>query len=206
MKLYLSSNKIPDPKAFSEFVGKDLADIKFGLILNSKDYKSAEERESRRAETNEYFSSLGLQVTDIDLRDYYDKDGVDEILKGYDVLWFNGGNTYMLRWALAKSKSEKSIKEILNNGVVYGGDSAGSIMAGPTLKYFDKADSPEVVDEVMYDGLGLTTFVVVPHWGSVEYDSALKYAKDNLEKDSYKTLLLTDDEFVLIENDEVVEQ
>ncbi len=55
MKLFLSSNRIPNPKEFSKFVGKKLEDIKLGLILNAKDYKTAEEREERRVGINGYF-------------------------------------------------------------------------------------------------------------------------------------------------------
>lgn len=140
MKLYLSSNSIPDPEAFSKFVGKPLSKIRLGLILNAKDYKTSPERESKRKKISTFFKELGISVTDIDLRDYYHSNGIGLTLKGYDVLWFNGGNTYMLRKAIERSKCEEALKELLENGVVYGGDSAGAIIAGPTIRYFDKAD------------------------------------------------------------------
>ncbi len=97
---------------------------------------------------------MGIQVTDIDLRNFYNNDRVSEALSGYDVLWFNGGNTYTLRQAIENSKSEKIVKELLNNSVVYGGDSAGAILVGPTLKYFDKTDNPEVIESPIYTVLG----------------------------------------------------
>lgn len=204
MKLFLSSNRIPDPVAFSHFVGKELKDIKLGLILNAKDYKTAEEREVKRVDINGYFSSLGIQVTDIDLRTYYENDGALEALSGFDVLWFNGGNTYTLRQAVENSKCENIVKELLTSNVVYGGDSAGAILAGPTLKYFDKADDPGVTEEPIYDGLNLVNFVVLPHWGSEKYDSSLKYAKTSLEKDGYKTVEITDEEYLLIDNGKIL--
>lgn len=206
MKLYLSSNNIPDPEVFSKFVGKPLSEIRLGLILNAKDYKSSEERESKRKKINAFFTRLGMQVTDIDLRDYYNNGGVSSALKGYDVLWFNGGNTYMLRKAIERSGCEESLKELLKKGVVYGGDSAGAIIAGPTIRYFDVADDPVVADEVNWNGLNLIDFVVLPHWGSEKYDASLRYAQKHLEDDGFKTVEICDAQYLLIEDGKILRQ
>lgn len=200
MKLYLSSYRIPDPKAFSKFVGKDLSQIKLGLIFNAKDYKPKEEREIKLTDTLNYFNSLGINVEEISLLDYINKSA--ELLKKFkefDVLWFNGGNTYYLRWALAKSKSEEVLKEALESGVVYGGDSAGAIVVGPTLKYYDTADDPKFAPEAIYDALNWVDVAILPHWGSREYDHVLRATEENLKADGYETRRLTNDEWLTFE-------
>ncbi|MFC1802332.1 Type 1 glutamine amidotransferase-like domain-containing protein [Patescibacteria group bacterium] len=205
MKSYLSSYRIPDQNKFASFVGKDINEIKFGLVLNSKDYKTVKEREEKLKELIGYFSNLGLKVEEIDLREFFNNDGLEERLKQYDVIWFNGGNTYMLRSVIEKVGGVEKMVNILDkNNLVYGGDSAGAVMAGSTLKYFEEADDPSVVSNVMYDSLNLIDFVILPHWGSKEYGEAMVSIKNKLEKDNYKTIELTDEEFVLVENKKVI--
>ncbi len=204
MKLYLSSYRIPDIKKFTTFIGKEPSDIKVGLILNAKDYRSTKYRDDKLKEMLDYFSGFGFQIEEIDLREYFNNDGVGEKLKNYDVVWVNGGNTYMLRWAIAQCRGEKAILDALKNGVVYGGDSAGAIIVGPTLKYFDEADDPTVIPKTMYDGLGFIDFAVLPHWDSEGFGEAIKVVKRKLEGDGHKTIKLTDEEFLLVEDGNII--
>lgn len=204
MKLYLSSYRIPDLKKFSSFVGGKPSDIKVGLILNAKDCKSTKDRSDKLKEMLGYFSEFGFQIDEIDLREYFNNDGLGEKLKDYDVIWVDGGNTYMLRWAIVQCCGEKAILDALESGVVYGGDSAGAIIVGPTLKYFDEADDPTVVPKTMYDGLGLIDFAVLPHWASEGFGEANKVVKRKLEEDGYKTIKLTDKEFLLVEGGDII--
>ena len=54
-----------------------------------------------------------------------------------------------------------------------------------TLKHFDSADDPTQAKKIIYDGLGLTDFVVLPHWGSGEFGEILKTTKVELQKEYY---------------------
>lgn len=204
MKLFLSSWRISDPQKFSNFVGKPLTEIKLGLIFNSKDYKPAEERKAKLDEHFAYYQNLGIQIEEIDLREYSESADILKKFKEFDVLWLNGGNSFYLRLILAESGADKVLSEAIESGVVYGGDSAGALVAGPTLKHFEAADDASVVSRVIYDGLGFTDTVILPHWGSEEYGHILEGIEQKLQKDAYKTLRLTDDEFVMIENGQIL--
>ncbi len=205
MKLYLSSYRIPDVKAFSNFVGKLPRDIKFCLILNAKDNKTPWERAEKAKELTGYFSQQGFSVEELDLRDYIGKqEDLKKKLGEFDVLWLNGGNTYFLRSAIAQSKSEDILKKVFEGGVVYGGDSAGAIIAGQTLKYFDAADDPSGLPSVIYEGLGFVDFSVLPHWDSVKFHDILEGIKKHLEVEGHKTIPLTDSAFLLIEDGRVL--
>lgn len=199
MKLYLSSYRIPDLRVFENFVGKEASKTKFALVLNSKDYKTSEERAQKRDELITYFSGLGFVVEELNLLDYVGGEGLLEKLKAYDVVWLNGGNTFCLRWALRECNGEKILREALEGGIVYGGDSAGAIVVGPTLKHFDNVDSPSVAKEVIYEGLGFIDFVILPHWNSPEYGEILQDTRAALEKEGYTTKELNDSQCLLIE-------
>lgn len=204
MKLFLSSYRISDPAQFAVFVGKKLNDIKLGLVFNSKDYKSKEERREKLEEHFVYYRNLGIQIEEVNLLHFKNLTELRNKFEEFDVLWFNGGNTYSLRWAITESGAEKVLREVLKNGIVYGGDSAGAILAGPTLKYYDAADDISVVPKVLYDGLGLTDVAVLPHWGSEEYGHILGGIEEKLQKDGFKTIRLADEEYLMIENGEIV--
>jgi len=204
MKLYLSSYGIPDPQTFSEFVGKSLTDIRFGLVFNAKDHKPEEERQQKLSEALDYFGGMGCKVEQINLLDYVGK--ASELLakfKQLDVLWFAGGNTYVLRWAVAKSNAEEAIKEALNSGVIYGGESAGAILAGPTLKHYEAADEPGAAPEAIYGALGLVNVAIVPHWGSEKYAQVLASIERGLKADGHTTIRLTDSEYLLVTDNEM---
>ena len=202
-KIYLSSYRIPDIKAFCDFVGKEPQEIRFGLISNAKDHKNPIERKEKIEESIRYFSGLGLKVEEINLLDYANEIDLRKKFKEFDVLWFNGGNTYCLRYAIKRSGTDNVIREVLNEGIVYAGDSAGAIVTGPTLKYFDRADDSTLAPEVIYEGLGLVKFTVLPHWSSPDFDEILKTIKTDLEKDGYETITMTDRDYLLIEDGEI---
>lgn len=200
MKLYLSSHGIPDPDEFARFVGKPAREIRFGLVFNAKDHKAPAERAARRDEVAAYFGNLGFDVREIDLRDHFeDNSGLLPELWHCDVVWLNGGNTYMLRWAIAESRAEQPILDALASGVVYAGNSAGAIVAGPTLKHFDNADDPSAAPDPIYKGLGLIDRVVLPHWGSEDYGEAVRGTKAMLEGEGYRTIALTNEDALLVE-------
>lgn len=206
MKLYLSSHGIPDVKDFLEFVGKPAKKIKFGLIMNAKDHKPPVERAIRRDEAVAYFRGFGFNVHEVDLRDYYDDNsGLIAEFRKFDVLWLNGGNTYSLRWALAESEAERPLEEALMDGVVYGGNSAGAIVAGPTLEYFDNVDDSSQAPQAIYKGLRFIDHVVLPHWESEDYGIAVRNTKKKLEKDGYRTVELTNTDALTVEVADILE-
>jgi dipeptidase E len=61
--------------------------------------------------------------------------------------------------------------------LIYGGDGAGAVVAGPTLRGVELVDDPFDVplgyDEyLVWAGLGLTRFTIVPHFRSNHPESA----------------------------------
>jgi dipeptidase E len=198
MKFFLSSYRIPDVKAFLQFIGKEASDIRLGLILNAKDYKTLEERNTKKDELITYFSEIGFQVEEIDL---LKKKPIswEKRLRAFDILWFNGGNTYCLRYAVEKSGIAPILNRVLEDGVIYGGDSAGAILAGPTLKHYESADDPSLAPEIIYEGLNLINTCILPHWESDDYGAILLETERELTKNGYRTKRLADDEFIMIE-------
>lgn len=201
MKLYLSSRLIPRIRSFRKFIGKS-SNIKMGLIFNSKDYKSRKERREKLQKAYRYFARRKIKAKEINLLKLNQKQLSKELRK-YDVLWFAGGNTYCLRWAMKKSGCDKVLKQVLKEGIVYAGDSAGAVIVGQTLKYYDLADGPKVAPRTIYQGLKFIDFCILPHWGSKEYGHILGKIKSGLTKMKLKTVKLTDKEWLLVDTGKV---
>ena len=178
MKLYLSSNKIPDLEAFVELVGKPLSETRFALIPNAKDNYADRLRAFKLGQAAAYFTSVGLLVDIVDLRRYSNSDDVYAALKNHDVIWGYGGNTFCLRYEMHRSGFDAAIKQLLAEGKVYGGESAGAIAVSKTLRGSEIADVPEAAEVIIWNGLGLVDKIIVPHADSVQYASYVPKMRD----------------------------
>jgi len=206
MKLFLSSTIITKQTIshFVDLVGKPVEDISFCLIENAVDLLSDEQKEFMY-KTRENLKMLGIVFVTFDLRKYIEKkEDLEKDLTDFDVIWCGGGDTFYLRSLIEKTDFKQVVKNLLENGKVYGGGSAGAIIAGPTLKYFDLVDDSYSKEEKIYDGLGLTNEVVIPHWGVPEFQEELERIKKHYESEPYHLNLLSDEQTLLINKDKAV--
>lgn len=121
----------------------------------------------------QHFRSFGLEAFDLDLRKYFGRSRELEVeVAKVQLIWANGGNAFMLRRAMAQSGLDRILRERVTAGtLIYGGWSAGSVVAGPTLQGIEMMDDPHVlvdcyVPEPVWEGLGLVDFSIVPHFQS----------------------------------------
>lgn len=173
MKLYLSSYRIPVPEALAQLVGKPLSEIKVALIPNASDYYIKRAKDFKTNELVLYLEQFGLNVTNVDLQDYTDAGKLKEVLSDYDLIWARGGNTYMLRYQMRRSGFEQIIGELLEQGIVYGGDSAGALVAGISIAGVEAADEPAFAEEVIAEGLDLVPYAILPHVDNPEFAEVL---------------------------------
>lgn len=78
-----------------------------------------------------------------------------------EAFFVGGGNTFRLLDALYARGLIDAIRARVESGVPYVGSSAGSIVAGPSLK--TTKDMP-VVEPPSFESLGLTRFQISPHY------------------------------------------
>jgi dipeptidase E len=173
MKLYLSSYRIPTPKDLSSLLNKELSETSVALIPNAKDYYVRRARDTKITDLVVYMEKLGLKVDVIDLRQFDNPTALKEKLAEYNLVWAMGGNTYMLRYEMKRSGFDQIINELLDSGTVYGGDSAGALVASVSIAGVELADEPEFAEEVILEGLGLISSVVLPHIDNPEFAEVL---------------------------------
>lgn len=203
LKLFLSSMAISPEQGnyFIDLVGKNPEDIQFALIENAADGEDGDK--SWMLENRQAIKNQGFAVDIVDLNLYRsDKAGLAARLADKDAIWLGGGNTYYLRWLLHDTGADQLITQLVHNGTVYGGGSAGAVVAGPTLKHFDKADDPQVAPQVYWNGLGLTNTTVVPHIDNEQFAEILTEANNKLIAEGYATVTLTDAQALIINGDQ----
>lgn len=167
------------------------------IIPNAKDYKLPHERAAKLDELATDLENLGFGVDTTDLRDYDDTSLLYDHLKTADVIWAAGGNSFMLRSEMRRSGFDSVINQLLDDGKVYCGESAGAIVAGLTLQGSEVGDDPELADQIIWEGLGLTNRIIAPHADSPDFLEYINHMK-KLYKDNERVLYLNDNQAFVV--------
>jgi dipeptidase E len=200
MKLYLSSYSVPEPASLFGLFGKPPEAINMTIIPNAKDYKLPGERAQSLDELLAALEQLGLHPDVTDLREYDGPDQLAGLLKNYDAVWAAGGNTFTLRSEMRRSGFDAVIRDLLGQGMVYCGESAGAIVAGQSLQGAEIGDEPELADQVIWEGLGLTDRIIAPHADRPEFTEYINHMK-NLYNNDGRVLYLNDNQAFVINGD-----
>jgi len=201
MKLFLTSAGIvPETKQYLlDLIGKPLGNLKLVFI------PTAANPESDRWYINKdklRLAELGINnINEVDL-EKEDKVTLSEKLKGADIIFVDGGNTFYLLKYIRESGFDVLAKDFLEGGGVYVGVSAGSIVAGPNIetsgwKHADKND----VGLLDLGAMNLVPFAIAPHIDGTNIEAT----KEESAKVSYPVIALTDKQAVLVNGAAITE-
>jgi len=174
MRMYLSSFRMGEhPERLVELLD---GPGPVAVIASAIDGASDDVRREDVERELEALAELGLDAEELDLRHYFDgRERLAAELLRYRLVWVRGGNTFMLRHALAASGADEIlIRLVTQDALVYGGYSAGCCVLAPSLRVLELVDEPEAVTETygvppIWDGLGLIEYAFVPHVDSPEH-------------------------------------
>ena len=204
MKLFLYSSYLmahEHSRALSQLVGKEPAAIRVAAIANAVDV--IPDAHTWVGESRDALKRHGAHVEPVDLRDWQQNPvGLRERLARNDVVWLCGGHQFYLRWILRASGADDIIKELVTDGMVYTGWSAGAVVAGPTLRHFELLDDPNEAPDVIWDGLGLTNRVVIPHTDLDDFAEGMQQINQQLTEAGIVTVPLREDQALMIDGDE----
>jgi dipeptidase E len=170
MRLYLSSFRIGDhPDRLLKLLGAEPGRI--AVIANALDSAPDDVRRAGVEREADALTELGFQPQELDLREFFGRPGgeIASALDAFPAVWVRGGNTFVLRYAMARSGADTALSSRLReDSIVYAGYSAGPCALAPSLRGLELCDSPEDVtrvwgDEPVWDGLGILDHAFVPH-------------------------------------------
>jgi dipeptidase E len=200
MKLYLSSLVIPNSKELFALLPKN-GSLSVAIIPNAWDVYPKEKRQPEIDGLQKTFSELGITPKLIDIANIQG-DKLQAELAEHSLVWVMGGNSFYLAHLVNQAGMASFLPSLLEQDLVYGGESAGAVLACPTLHGVELLDDPKEAPEVIWDGLGLVDFGIVPHWGMEKYAELLEKCKVEMEK-YVKVRTLTNDQAISVLNEEI---
>jgi dipeptidase E len=168
MRLYLSSYRVGNQpeqlKAFAE--GRSIA-----FIPNAMDHVDAVVREKSNSAALEEVRRVGLDVELLDLKLYFrSQDALKVELARFGGVWVRGGNTFVLRQAMRLSGFDEIVSAKIDTDFLYAGYSAGVCVLAPSLDGLQQVDDlkahPYSNSDVIWEGLGLLDYLILPHYKS----------------------------------------
>ncbi len=194
MKLLLTSNGLSNDSiatAFANLIGKDPSDSKVAFIPSAAN--PSRENKDWLIKDMSRILEQGYSIDIVELT-ALSQEEIKDILQGVDAIFIGGGNSFYLSYWMQKTGLFDLLPELLSTKV-YAGISAGSMIAGSSLKIASQAlkhAGPLKDDD--YDELGpigqssaktleLVDFLFRPHLNSpnfphVQEDSLREKAKD----------------------------
>ena len=161
MKLFLTSYLAGTKELVQDFlIQNDIQEILF--------IPTAANVEEYRDYVDEGIAALkesGYDVTILDVATTPHNKSMQAI-KNYACLCISGGNTFYLLQELKRNSLLDLIKQKVQDGMLYIGESAGAIIACPDISYNQIMDDKTVATELTnYSGMELVDYYVLPHNG-----------------------------------------
>ena len=149
--------------------------------------------------TQKAFEDFGYKVENFDVS-IFSEEIAKEKLSEAKIVFISGGNTFYLLQELKRKNLIPYLKERIETGLLYIGESAGSVIAAPDIEYASVIDDETVATELDdYAGLNLVDFYIVPHF---EEEPFVESSRNTVElyKDKLDLKLINNKEAILVEN------
>ncbi|MHC5249003.1 Type 1 glutamine amidotransferase-like domain-containing protein [Enterococcus sp. LJL90] len=193
-KLFLASSFLDSYQYLADFAGKDLKGQRLTFIPTAS---LVEDSLPFLDETRQLFKDLGLVVEELEITTA-STEKAQEVLARNQLIFISGGNTYFLLQAIQQKNLLPVLTAEIAKGKLYIGESAGSILAAPTIDYIDKIDDPSQAPLIKgYQGLGEIEIYPLPHVGNRYFGTLIQ---DIIEEYQTKIPLLpfTDQQAILV--------
>ncbi|MBT2186448.1 Type 1 glutamine amidotransferase-like domain-containing protein [Sphingobium nicotianae] len=116
---------------------------------------------------------LGFDPSLVDLRRFFGRPAdLARVMAPMRLVWAVGGNSFLLRRAMRDSGFDALLPDMLADGIVCGGVSAGACVMSEDMRAIALMDAPEerapgyATDDPIDRGLGLVPFTIIPHYRS----------------------------------------
>lgn len=181
-----------------QLFGRPMRELRIAHVINASKGKGVGSLEYLER-TSKILKEKCLYAEDLDL-DGKNEEELREILNDFDGVFVNGGSTFYLLKSMRESGFDNVIKELVPQGFIYMGASAGSYVACPTIematwKHQNKYDNYGMTD---FTALGLVPFLVTVHYGP-EYKEILE---EKIPQASLPVRILDDRQAILVRGEE----
>ena len=159
-KLFLTSSFADVTKEFEKFAGAVLEGKTVTFIPTAslvEDVRFYVENDKNA------FRKLGILVDELDVSGSTEQQ-IAAKLYANDYIFISGGNTFYLLQELKNTGTDKLIRKLIDDGKVYIGSSAGTVILAPDIRYIEKMDDATKADSLTdYTALNVVDFYPLPH-------------------------------------------
>ncbi len=162
-KLFLASLFKDVFQLFKEFANESLEGKKVTFIPTAA---LPDQLDFHIQYSKDLLSKMGLVVDELELSTapYLD---IANKLERNDYIYIAGGNTFFLLQKINRSGAGNIIKDQINAGKLFIGESAGAIILAPNIEYSKDTDDPLAAPLLKsFEGLNVIDFYPVPHYKS----------------------------------------
>jgi len=181
MRVLLISNSTVYGRGYLDHVESDIKGF-LGCLKTVLFFPFAlHDRDSYAAKAGDRFAALGYS-----LQSTHAGSDPRKAIAETDAIFIGGGNTFRLLKSLQDLELIEPIRQRVRAGAPYIGSSAGSNVAGPTIK--TTKDMP-IVQPRSFDALGLVPFQISPHYqdpdptstqmGETQEERILQFLEEN---------------------------
>ena len=159
-KLFLSSSFDDVANRLPAFIGEKLAGKVVTFIPTAN---VPQDYDGYVLSAKAAFESLGLTIDELEVSTASPSD-IQSKLTQNDYIYVSGGNSFFLLQELKRTGADQLIIDQINQGKLYIGESAGSIITSPDIAYISAMDSTKKAPELTStQGLHLVEFYTLPH-------------------------------------------
>lgn len=148
---------------------------------------------------------LGLSTKNIDLRMIHSRDSFEQSITDCSGVFIAGGNSFNLLKELYRSGAFDYLKEKVQNGMAYFGESAGAVILYDSIEPVSMIDDPDDVPDLKTtDSLGIVDFITLPHINREKYADLFNsfYTKFS---GTHRIIKIRDDQAILTRDGKAVE-
>lgn len=136
----------------------------------------------------------------------FDENKVENFINlDIDLLYISGGNTFATLKKIKDCGFDKEVIRYIKSGVVYIGGSCGAHIVTKSIEHLLNLDD-NYCNLSNFDALGLFDGIIIPHCEAEEFnpEKREKLYKKLIEDNKYKVYKLTNDESIIITDNEII--
>lgn len=196
-KLFLSSSFAEVKNLFQDFIKNDLKDKRVLFIPTASLF---EEINFYIDDAKAAFKSLGMKIEILELTEVTEEIAKEKISSA-EFLYISGGNTFFLLQELKKKDLCSLISKRVDDGIIYIGESAGSIVAAADIEYVEGMDDKSISKDLnSTKAMNLINFYPLVHYGEFPF-AEVSYEIERKYKDKLNLLKINNKQAITIEDD-----
>ena len=179
---------------------KSPAGLKLALINTAAE---AEEGDHwwLRAEKKK-LTEVGFEIDEFSITGMKSEE-IEKKLKDKQVIYVCGGNTFYLLDQMIKTGFDKIVKRKVEEGVVYMGSSAGSMVVGVRIDLVSTIDDRSKAPDLKSDGLDIIDMAILPHWGTKDFLEEYKSGFETMYTKNLKIVPLSDGQYIWVKGNSI---